>query len=79
MRIRCFVRKCVRPVERQGFICLHHWLDIPEELRLELYDHFKPGQGVRVRPSWEWFQAADRALKRVEERLTQLHGKGART
>jgi hypothetical protein len=57
-RVECRANGCSRPIDPQKLMCGKHWYMVPQEIRVEVYRHYRPGQGVEdASPAW-WLAAA---------------------
>lgn len=74
----CHIRYCTKEVPPEMFACNKHWLQVPANIRREIWRHYRAGQEVYKTPSPEWLEAARRAQEAVEKRefenCLQSHG-----
>jgi hypothetical protein len=61
----CHARGCTTPVKPEMLMCLRHWRMVPRKLQKAVWDTYRPGQCDDKRPSREWHDAADAAIKYV--------------
>lgn len=48
-------------------MCRGHWFQVPAELRVRVWNAYRPGQEIDKRPSAEWHAAADAAIAALAE------------
>lgn len=62
---RCQANGCTTPVLVCYLMCARHHALIPESLRWDLCNYYRPGQEVGRVPRWQWVQAARSAVAAV--------------
>ena len=65
---RCHAENCERLVKPELLMCLRHWNMVPRELKLRVWQTYRPGQcdGIGGRPSAEYFEASRAAIAAVK-------------
>lgn len=61
----CHAFACITKCRPEHLMCAYHWRMVPPELQREVWRHYRPGQCDDMRPSKEWFYAADMAIAAV--------------
>lgn len=64
----CHARACKAPVPPAMLMCKRHWFLVPLELRDVVWATYRRGQEIDKRPSREYLDAADAAIKAVAEK-----------
>lgn len=70
----CHARACTVPVKPELLMCKVHWFMVPKNIRNKVWEHYRPGQCDDKRPSKEWLDAADQAIRAVaiKEKLLSI-------
>jgi hypothetical protein len=63
----CHATLCRSPCEPRKLMCLKHWKMVPYQTQLKVLEHYRRGQCDDMRPSKEWFNAANLAVAQVAE------------
>lgn len=61
----CHAERCTTPCKPEYLMCGRHWRMVPRQIQREVWAAYRPGQCDDMRPSAEWFVAADRAIEAV--------------
>ena len=64
----CHATGCTTHCKPEWLMCYRHWKMVPRTLQQAVWAAYRPGQCDDMRPSPEWFVAADAAIKAVFER-----------
>jgi hypothetical protein len=62
---RCHARDCKTEVEPKMFMCRRHWWMLPQRMRQEIWNTYRPGQEIDKNPSEEYLTAAMAAVNHV--------------
>lgn len=69
----CHIPECAVEVPSQMLMCRKHWFMVPANIRRRVWKHFNVAQCSddpdRPRPTREWLDAADDAIKAVREAI----------
>jgi hypothetical protein len=68
VRHRCHARGCATPTKPEMLMCLKHWRMVPRPLQRAVWATYRAGQCDDKRPSGEWHDAADAAIRAVAEK-----------
>jgi hypothetical protein len=71
----CHAKGCKVEVSPELLMCLKHWRMVPRELQRQVWLHYRPGQCDDRRPSRDWLDAADAAIKAVAEKEAERKAK----
>lgn len=63
----CHANGCNKPCRPELLMCPAHWRMVPEDVQRAVYAHYRHGQCVDMRPSQEWFNAAQEAIACVAD------------
>lgn len=63
----CHAKGCVVAVPPEMLMCRAHWFMVRRDLRARVLATYRPGQCDDKRPSREWHEAADAAIKYVAD------------
>ena len=66
-RHTCHAIGCEVPIIPRLLMCKPHWSKVPSKLRRAVWDHYLPGQEIRKKPTKEYLDAANAAIKAVAE------------
>lgn len=61
----CHAVACDRDCKPEFLMCFRHWNLVPADLKARVWATYRPGQCNDKRPSAEWHEAADNAIKFV--------------
>ena len=64
----CHATGCTTHCKPEWLMCYRHWKMVPLHLQRAVWAAYRPGQCDDMRPSPEWFEAADAAIKAVFEK-----------
>lgn len=65
---RCHAKGCATKVKPEMLMCFKHWKMVPKKTQLKIWKHYRVGQCDDKRPSSEWLEAADEAIKIVYDK-----------
>lgn len=75
----CHANFCSAPCKPEHLMCSRHWAIVSGTTKTEVCSHYRRGQCKDMRPSREWFNAANRAVAEVAQRECRpmsLHQRG---
>jgi hypothetical protein len=61
----CHARDCEKECKPEKLMCGKHWAMVPAHIQRAVYKAYRPGQCDDKRPSQEWIDAAEAAIKAV--------------
>jgi hypothetical protein len=61
----CHAEGCETKVPPSMLMCLKHWRMVPKPLQNAVWEHYVPGQEIRMNPSGEYVVAAQAAVDAV--------------
>lgn len=64
----CHARFCAKACKPEWLMCYAHWKMVPRPLQQAVWAAYRPGQCDDMKPSPEWFKAADAAIEAVFEK-----------
>lgn len=64
----CHARGCKTPVPPKLLMCRKHWRMVPRKLQAAVWAHYRPGQEVDKRPTTDYLDAADAAIRAVAQK-----------
>lgn len=68
MKHVCHAAGCVVPVSPKMFMCKHHWFMLPEDIRLEVWMEYIPGQEETKTPTEKYLEVARKAITWLKEK-----------
>lgn len=63
----CHAWRCNKRTHPSKFMCSHHWSLVPQELKDEIWKHYRKGQEKDKQPSQEYVKATIKAKKAVAQ------------
>jgi hypothetical protein len=63
----CHATGCKTPVPPRMFMCKPHWFQLPKRFRDAIWNAYVPGQEQRKDPTLEYLDAAQAAIRYMEE------------
>lgn len=63
----CHANFCKKHCRPELLMCPSHWRMVPEDVQRDVYTNYRRGQCDDMRPSQEWFDAAQTAIACVAE------------
>lgn len=69
---QCHIPGCGVAVPPELLMCPAHWRYVPTPIKALVWKHYRVGQCDDKRPSREWFDAADAAIKAVVDRQARM-------
>jgi len=73
MKHTCHAIGCRIEIPPKLFMCPEHWYKIPQDLRDQVWHHYKPGQEIKKNPSSSYLSVAKAAIVAVREIERQGH------
>lgn len=64
----CHAVNCTKIVAPKMLMCFQHWRMVPKPLQQAVWAHYRPGQEVDKRPTSDYLDAANAAIKAVAEK-----------
>lgn len=68
MSHHCHAHNCETNVPPRMLMCRRHWGMVPRSIQKKVWDHYRPGQEVDKRPSPEYLDVADEAVRAVAKK-----------
>ena len=50
-------------------MCLVHWRQVPKDIQVAVWAHYRPGQEVDKKPSRAYLEMMRRAVRAVEKKI----------
>lgn len=68
MNHHCHAKRCTTNVPPEMLMCRKHWAMVPKDLQRAVWQTYRPGQCDDKQPSLEWHDAADAAIRVVDQK-----------
>lgn len=64
----CHAKGCSVPVPPKLLMCRKHWRLVPRALQRQVWAHYRAGQEIDKRPTMEYLDVADEAIRAVAKK-----------